>query len=143
MPHGRRSGAVLLWLLATGGAVQGCAVARWQVPMDATRGQSATRQLEDAEECDSLAKASSRYDRGTEALAWLLVPPLAIVVIPTVLVGELLDVVTFRLFNLHRALEIGMDALNKPMREGNASWSQYFGAYRQCMNERGYAEPPR
>jgi len=143
LPHGRRSGAVLLWLLATYGAVQGCAVARWQVPMDATRGQAATQQLKDAEECDSLAQTSSGYDRGAEALAWLLVPPLAIVIIPTVLVVELLDVVTFRVFNLHGALKIGMDALNKPVYEGNASWSQYFSAYRQCMNTRGYAEPPR
>ena len=110
--------------------------------MDATRGQSAAQQLKDAEACDSLAKTSSRYDRGAEALAWLLVPPLAIVIIPTVLVVELLDVVTFRVFNLHGVLEIGMNALNKPAREGSASWSLYFSAYRQCMNERGYAEPP-
>jgi len=115
MPRRRslRPGAGLLLLLASGGALQGCAAARWQVPMNAMEGQSETQQREAAEECDSLAKTSSRYDRGTEALAWLLVPPAAIALISTAIVVELLDLLTFRLFRLQDATRNAVTKIEK------------------------------
>src|SRR5215831_13327084 len=107
-------------------------------PMNAMEGQSETQQREAAEECDSLAKTSSRYGRGTEALAWLLVPPAAIALISTAIVVELLDLLTFRLFRLQDATRNAVTKIEKATRiEGNSSWSQYFVTYRACMSSRG------
>jgi hypothetical protein len=121
--------------------LQGCAVARWQVPTSPTQGQSEAQQGADAEDCDALAKANSGYDRGVEAKTWLWGIPAAAGVLTTWVVKSAIDTVTiFPIPPVQDAATKTTEAIIATRPKGNPSWGDYFRAYRYCMGERGYTE---
>ena len=121
--------------------LQGCAVARWHVPMAPQQGQSEARQRADAEECDTRAKAGSGYDRGVEAKTWLWGVPAAVGIATTWATKTAIDSVTiWPVPQVQDTAAKTTDAIIATKPKGTASWGGYFQAYRQCMSGRGYKE---
>jgi hypothetical protein len=97
----------------------------------------------DAAECDAWAKEKAEYSRSAEVVWALFALPLALVLVPVVVTAMIIDAATLCSTPLRcKSHELPNDVFDRVMpKEGDGH--EYIAGFLQCMNGRGYSEPPR